>query len=289
MSELAELERHIQSIQQTRQITNAMYLTSSSKMRKALKLYEDNKAYMTGIYPVLKLLMQHPACKDLPVFHRQQERKYGYIVITSDQGLAGSYNAEVLALAEEAMRDRKPSLLYVVGNVGDQYFRQKRYNVNPEFKERFRQISKRGARYAAQTLFDEIEDRSITDFYLVYTRMESVFQHKPVVRRLLPLIAEDYEDQRPLLIPEEAELLPSPESVLSHTLNIYLMGRIYHAVVQSYAAEHSVRMRAMESATRNADEMLFLLRKKANQARQEKITQEITEIASGSMAIGGDV
>ena len=287
MSELAELERQIQSIQQTRQITNAMYLTSSSKMRKAMKLYEDNKSYMTGIYPVLKMLMENEACKNLPVFNEQTERRYGYIVITSDQGLAGSYNTEVLSLAERAMKEKKPALLYSIGNVGDEYFRQKNYEVNRDLKEQFKQITKRGARFAAQTIFDDIAENHITDFYLVYTKMESAFRHEPVIRRLLPVIVEDYEDQSPFLDPQEAENLPSISAVLSHTLDIYLMGRIYHAVVQSYAAEHSVRMRAMESATRNADDMLFLLRKKANQARQEKITQEITEIASGSISIGG--
>ena len=281
MKDAAELTRHIKSITQTRQITNAMFLTSSSKMRKALKIYAENRAFTQSLAPVIKSIIESGLYKDTPVFSQKPGTSAAYIIITSDQGLAGPYNADVLNLASGHMIGKNVSTVFPIGGIGVDYFSSRSFPVALECHRPMHEITVQNARYVSQTVLDMMDLGQFDEIYLVYTAMRSAFHQHPALVKLLPLRLKDFAGETPVIAASNLEMTPGAADVIKHAVKLYTMGTVYGAAVQSYAAEQCLRMQTMDTATRNADDMLDALRIELNRSRQEAITQEITEIVSG--------
>ncbi|MDD2970482.1 MAG: ATP synthase F1 subunit gamma, partial [Lachnospiraceae bacterium] len=213
----------------------------------------------------------------------EEERKVGYLVITADKGLAGAYNHKVIKCAEEEMKKYENNFLFVIGQVGRQYFFRKGVSVDAEFMYTAQNPSLYRAEMISDTMIYLFMQKELDDIYIIYSKMVTPMKSEVVCQRLLPLKREWVERRR--VKAQYAAFEPSPEAVMEHLVPDYLKGLIYGALVESYSSEQNARMMAMQAATESAKDMLKKLNLAYNRARQAAITQEITEIVSGAKSI----
>jgi F-type H+-transporting ATPase subunit gamma len=285
MSSIAEIRHHIKVVRDTSKITRAMYLISSAKMKKAMRMHDQNQLYFTRVRSDIRFIMDNIGESIRNPYYRQHGKKTGYVVIAGDKGLCGGYNSEVLKLARRTIQDgvHEERYIFTIGHIASEFFM--RLNMSPDvnFLHVIQDPSLHNARQITSTLCKLFRDKELDEVYIIYTVLEKMGQLKPRVLRLLPVLKEDFGDA-PILHAPTSPLMfhPSAEEVLDTMVPHYLVGLVYSALVQSYASEHSARMSAMDAATRNADEMLGRLNLEFNHARQAIITQEISEIISGN-------
>ncbi|MDQ0089846.1 F-type H+-transporting ATPase subunit gamma [Paenibacillus anaericanus] len=280
---IREIKRQIKSIQNTRQITKAMEMVASAKLRKAQEKAQASRPYVEKLREVVSSIaagsegISHPMMVSRPV------KRTAYIVITSDGGLVGGYNANVLRKVMDELNSRHSSKseygLFVIGRKGREYFNRRDLPVVSEITElsdapRFADI--KSLAYAAVQGFEEEE---YDEVYICYSKFINAITQVPTVDRLLPF---DRVDQHGVSATYEYE--PSPEGVLEVLLPKYAETLIFGALLEGKASELGAKMTAMGSATKNATTMIGELTLTYNRARQAAITQEITEIVAGANA-----
>lgn len=211
--------------------------------------------------------------------------KIGLLVITDDKGLAGSYNHNILKMAQRFLDDAENQVdLFVVGELGRQYFVSKGVHIEENFQYTVQNPTFNRARWISETILDKYRTGEISEVHVIYTRMESSMQSVAEDKMLLP-IRRPLEETVPAdVYQEDFLLLPSAKEAIDTIIPNYITGFIYGALVQAYCTAHNARMMAMESATNNADDLLRDLKIMYNRARQAEITQEITEVCSGAKA-----
>lgn len=287
MASLNDLQNRMKSVRDTRKITNAMYLISSAKMRKARRDMEASRPHFFASQAVIADILYnlpeivHPYIGD--TMETARRGKTAFIVVTGDKGLAGAYNHNILKLVEQLDRDPAQSVLYTVGEVGLHSAQQMGYPVDLEMHYPSQEPNISRARELSLRLVEKYQTGELGEIFVVYTGLYQTAT-EPICRRLLPLYREDFTQFVPSDDGKLSVYLPSAQSILDTVVPNYLTGFLFDLLVESYCAELSARMMAMQSATENADEMLQQLSLDANRARQEAITQEITEIASGARA-----
>ena len=213
----------------------------------------------------------------------ERKRKAGYIVITADKGLAGSYNHNILKIAEEELAKRDDYKLFVLGELGRHYFEQKGINIDKQFHFVVQDPSLSRARRIAEDLLKLYHENQLDELYIIYTTMVNAMQEEAQVAQLLPLKKTDFKIPVPIDIPLEGlALKPSAEEVMDHIVPNYVVGFVYGALVEAFSCEQNARMMAMEGATNSAKQMLKELDIEYNRARQAAITQEITEVIAGA-------
>lgn len=285
MSNIQEIRHHISVVKDTSKITNAMYLISSAKMKKAIRMHEQNLAYFQKVRSLIKFILENSE-EDVvnPYFERHPGGRAAYLVIAADKGLCGSYNQEILKLAEKTMRDggHKSTSLFTIGYVASEYFARIGMNPDVHYLHVIQDPNLDSARAITYELCDLFRKKMFDEVYVVYTQLEKGIL-QPVVMRLLPILDTDFAGVQ-TLHKSTGNLVyhPSPSVALEEIAPHYLVGLVYSTLVQAYAAEQRARMTAMESATDNAKEMLSDLQINLNHARQSLITQELTEIISGA-------
>ncbi len=292
MANEKEIQDRRKSIQDTMKITNAMYLISSSKLKKAKNVLGNAEPYFYGIQSAIARVLRHVPDMKHEFFNKRPEkngedRKIGVIVVTADKGLAGAYNHNVIKLAEEELKKPGHERLYVLGIVGQQYFgKKKEVDMDPDFHYSIQKPSLHQAREISELIVDSYLEGELDEVRIIYTKVINAVQMETVVQELLPLKKKEVVEQSiPLDMHREIiTMYPSPEAVLDHIIPNYLVGLIYGCLVEAYASEHNSRMMAMQSATDNAKEMLRDLEIQYNRARQAAITQEITEVIAGARA-----
>lgn len=290
MANMREIRNRIKGIQDIMKITNAMYLISSSKLKKARKTLLATEPYFVKLQETIHdILFYAPHMHEI-FFERREEipeedRKIGYLVITADKGLAGSYNHNVIKAAENEMakHSSKNTMLFVVGQVGRQYFLRKGVNVDCEFLYTAQNPTMYRAREISETILQLFQTRQLDDVYLIYTKMVTPIKSEPVCTKILPLERRKFERRKAGAL--HAKFEPSPEVVMDRLVPNYLKGLIFGCMVESFSSEQNDRMIAMEAATKSAKEMLHDLDLMYNRARQGAITQEITEVAAGAKAL----
>lgn len=292
MANAREIQSRIKSVQDTMKITNAMYMISSSKMKKAKKVLEDTEPYFYNMQAAIARILRHiPDIQHLffSVRHLvpQQERKTGIIVVTGDKGMAGAYNHNITKLTDEFM-EKTPGYhkLYVLGMVGRQYYEKKSADVDGSFRYTVQKPTMHRARLISEEIVRAFLDRELDEVHIIYTQMQNAAVMEPVDMQLLPLKKASFSPaQIPVGAPqEEIEMFPSADVVLDTMIPNYLTGVIYGCLVEAYASENNARMTAMQSSTDSAKKMLQDLSIQFNRARQAAITQEITEVISGAKA-----
>lgn len=290
MANMREIRNRIKGIQDIMKITNAMYLISSSKLKKARKSLLATEPYFVKLQETIHDILFYAPHMHQIYFERREEipaeeRKVGYLVITADKGLAGSYNHNVIKLAEEQMEKQpsKHTMLFVVGQVGRQFFMRKGVDVDCEFLYTAQNPTMYRARDISETILRMYESRQLDDVYVVYTKMVTPIKSEPVCVKVLPLERRKFERRKAGAL--HAKFEPSPEAVMKQLVPNYLKGLIYGCMVESFSSEQNDRMIAMEAATKSAKEMLHDLDLMYNRARQGAITQEITEVAAGAKAL----
>ncbi len=286
MAGAKEVKNRIEGIKDTKKITNAMYLISSTKLRRAKKSMEDIEPYFYGLQNLMLRMMRHfpeivnPYIEndDIP----EKKKIHGYLVVTADKGLAGSYNMNVLKETEESMRKQK-ARLYVVGEVGRRYFEQRHMDIEENFTYTAQNPTRDRARVITNTFLKDYEEGRINDLTVIFTAMRNSLEAETRVMKLLPLEIDIPDVVIPHdVLQEEFIMHPSPQEVIGSIIPPYVAGLVYSALVESYCSEQNSRMQAMSAANDSADEIMQELRIRYNRQRQAVITQEITEVSAGA-------
>lgn len=281
MASISDIRAHIHSVEQTRKITNAMYLVSTSRMRRAMQGIERNKNYFERAVKTMqdiraKVHIHHPYLE-----HREgpDSNKTLYVVIAGERGLSGSYNHDVLALADQGIATHNARRIFTVGSIAASHFRRLGQAVDESFLHIAEAPSINTARRLGTSIMRLYDAGEIDEMRLVYTRFVNSLHYEPVDTQLLPIELDNYHlgqaqpgAQRPVLYD------PSPKEVFDALVPQFLIGFLYGALVNSYASENCARMTSMESATRSADEMLEKLKRDYHTQRQLSITNELSEI-----------
>lgn len=285
---ITEIRHHIHAVRQTQQITRAMYLIATSKLRRAMDRNLKNATYFSQVRNVLRDILAHSKEIRHPYLEERTDNRVAFIVIAADKGLAGGYNHRVLQLAEQEISKHPPGActVFTVGQMAREHFARRGQAIDVEFLHIIQNPALFHAREIAATLMSLYDPHMLDEVYVVYTHLKSSAVQEPVAVRLLPLRPEDFQDAEE----EETSMLgmvyePSVKELFNTLAPQYVIGQLYGVLVQSFASEQCARMNAMESATRNADEMLKALEKKLQRARQASITQEISEIMAGASAL----
>lgn len=290
MANTREIQKRMKSIKDTMKITNAMYMISSSKLRGAKQKLEDTEPYFYSLQMAISRFLRHTPDTKSRYFDqrediREEEKKRGYIVITADKGLAGAYNHNVIKMAHELFEQGKNNKLFVVGELGRQYFAKEGLEVDTEFKYTVQNPSLHRARVITDRIMELYDAGELDEIYVVYTKMENAFTMNADKIKLLPLKKEDFMQRVPIdIYQEEIKVEPSMEAILEHVAPNFVTGIIYGTLVESFASEQNSRMMAMQTATDSAKAMLQELSIQYNRVRQAAITQQITEVIGGAKA-----
>ncbi len=294
MAGTKEIKNRINSVSDTKKITNAMYLISSTKLKRARKSMEDIEPFFYGLQNLIMRMMRHFPDIEHPFLRKGsdprkdgKEKVHGFLVITADKGLAGSYNHNVLKAANLAAGN-DPSKFFVVGEVGRRFFEQIHRPVEEHFKYTAQNPTRSRARQITATFLKEYRTEEIDDLSVVFTAMKNSLETETRIMKLLPLEVTLPKEGIPAdVVMQEFLMHPSPEEVVDEMVPSYISGLVYSALVESYCAEQNCRMQAMSAANDSADEIMQQLRIKYNKERQGAITQEITEVSSGASVLRG--
>lgn len=300
MPNIREIRERIESIEQILKITNAMYLISSSKLKKARKAHDATKPYFAKLQVTIEDILEHTPHTRQMYFDRridipEESRKKGYIVITADKGLCGSYNHNILRFAENEIRKNaniNNCHLFIMGQLGRVYFGRRRRNaenmsVDGEFLYTTQNPTLYRAREIAELVLEKFEKGELDEVYLIYTEMINTNQFETKTVQLLPFSRRHFgkaADGTLKKLPK-ASFLPSPEEVMSYLIPNYAKGFIYGAMVDAFCCEQQARMTAMDAASSSARDMIKELSLLYNRARQAAITQELNEIVGGASSL----
>ena len=284
------LKERIESIQDTMKITNAMYLISSSKLRKARQNYQNVLPYFTRMRDTISRVVPHLPDEPVhPFFHEREKEDpiRAYVVLTADKGMAGAYNQNLLKFLKEQCGSDPNARFYVIGQTGYRALLHKDPRLVEEFHYGATAPTLQRARDITVDAIDDFKSGKLDEIYLIYTKIQNALTSEPVMERLLPLDREHLKPApRGLGDPRgEVEMFPDAKTVFEQTAPIYMHGMIFGAMTESFCAEQSARMTAMDSATKSANDMIHELQLEYNRTRQVSITQEITEIIGGAAAV----
>lgn len=290
MANAREIQTRIKSIRDTMKITNAMYMISSAKLKKARKSLENTEPYFEMLQMTIARIVRHLPELEHRYFEAEEQqkntrKKRGFLVIAADKGLAGAYNHNVVKLTEECLKQGEDNLLFVVGELGRDYFIQHNIPVYMQFRYAVQDPNLTRARDISDCVISLYDEKKLDEIYVIYTYAENSMKVEAKVQRLLPLRKEALAAVIPAdVYVEDIRMIPSAEDVLENVVPDYVTGFIYGALVESFCSEQNSRMMAMEAATDNAEKMLKELQITFNRVRQGAITQEITEVIAGAKA-----
>jgi F-type H+-transporting ATPase subunit gamma len=292
MKTLNEIRQRIRAVEQTRKITNAMYLLATSRMRRAIAHSGYNHEYYLRVRGTVKgILARLENVRHPYLDHREAEGgRAAFIVVAGSQGMCGAYNHNVLDFAFDHIAQYPNRYLVTIGNVATRYFIKRGIAPDRDYSDVAHNPSLTDARNLVEEVFDGYDNGLMDEVFIISTRFINAATQTPRFVRLLPLEIEDYEDVY-AEVDEDEDILfePSAQEVFNTLVPQYAVGLVFGSLVQSVASEHCARMNAMQQATTNADAMLDQLRAKYNAARQFALTSEILEITSAAMAIGEDI
>jgi F-type H+-transporting ATPase subunit gamma len=290
-AQLRAVRARIRAVQSISKITRAQELIASSRIIRAQQRMRSAGPYARGLTEAVSALVSRTSTLSHPMVTRPPTiRRAAVLVLTSDSGFAGSYNASVLResarLRERLAAERVPVDLYVTGRKGIAWHRFRDIGLAGEWSGFSARPEYSDAERVTQAILDTFgPDGSTDEVYLVGTEFISMLTQRPVVRRLLPLEIEESSEEPASGPLPQYEFEPSTEIVLDALLPQYVGSRVYFAMLEAAASELAARRRAMKAATDNANDLLGRLTREANNARQAEITQEISEIVGGANAL----
>jgi len=289
-AKLRVVRRRIRSVQSTKKITRAMELIASSRIVRAQTRVEASRPYAEQLTKAMEDVASRSSSIDDPLLeHREHATKIGVLVITSDRGLAGAYNANVLKIAEQHLQEIRAGgtepVLYVVGKKGVGYFRFRGVPMQDSWQGFSEVPPYEKAEVVGRQLIKDFADETIDELYCAYTDFRSAFTLRATSKRFLPIAPEEVTGTARDTVPAEYLFEPEPAEILEHLLPQYVITKVYAALLESAASENASRRRAMKAATDNADDLIKVLTRQANRARQDEITTEILEIVGGAEAL----
>ncbi|HEY2574718.1 MAG TPA: F0F1 ATP synthase subunit gamma [Streptosporangiaceae bacterium] len=297
-AQLRAVRRRIGAVQSTAKITRAQELIASSRIIKAQQRVRAAAPYARELTRAVEAVVNgSPSLTHPLVTEPQKASRAAVVMLTSDRGFAGGYNANVLREAQSlaALLSGRgvTALPYVAGRKGIVWHRFRQRDITAEWSGFSETPAFSNASEIAARLIEDFgkpaESGGLDEIYLVHTEFISMLTQRPAVRRILPLEIEKTDEPPPENRLNIYEFEPSPEAVLDALLPWYVETRLYQALLESAAAEVAARRRAMKSATDNANDLIDLLTREANKARQAEITQEISEIVGGANALAAEI
>ena len=288
MASLRDIRRRIKSVKNTQQITKAMKMVSAAKLRRAQERALAYRDYADGVREVAMHLAALGGAEGDPLAEARETRALDLIVVTSDKGLCGSFNANVLNAAGRFLRERAgtPAGVVVVGKKSRDFARRRGWTIVEEYLDTFRGVNRPLAASIAGQATSRFLAGESDEVWLLYNEFVSVITQKVVLRRLLPLEGAGAEEAGGES-PSDALFEPGRAEIARQLFPELVTSQIYRALLESSASEHGARMAAMDAATRNAGEMIAKLTLTYNRARQAVITKELIEVVSGADALAG--
>ena len=278
---MKDIKRRIKSVESTMQITKAMELVASSKLRKAKEKVENSRPYFNTLYDTMRKISRSTKGLKSQFTVDRDTGKKGYIVVAGDRGLAGGYNSNVLKTAVSHMDNQKYPVI-AVGKKSMDFFNKRGYPLHDKFSSGAESIDVAEIHQISEEAIALYKSGEIDELYIVFTKFVSTLTQEPQIIKLLPL---KFDDEGAAAKSSLTVYEPSPEGVFDYLVPKYIDGIIFGAIVESFASEQGARRTAMESATDNAEDMIGSLQLKYNRARQATITQEISEIVAGAEAL----
>ncbi len=292
MASMRDIKRRTQSIRSTGQITKAMKLVSTVKLQKARGLAEEAKPYFNHLYQTIVGIFDRatPEVREHYTKKTSETAKKAVIVITSNRGLAGGYNSNVVKQVLGSGIPREDALIYAVGRKGRDALRLRGYEIAKDYSETMNNPLYSDASDISNDVMDAFENGTVGEIYIAFTVFRNTVSQIPTMLKLLP--ADIGIDDGTGSSEGTAEALmnfePEPEEALRMIIPKYVSGEVFGAIMESYASENGARMQAMDNATNNANDMIGKLELAYNRARQSSITQELTEIIAGANALDSD-
>ena len=281
MENINEIRRHIKAVKQTKSLTRAMEVVSSTRMSQIMKHIEYNHRYYDRVQETMKdILMSASGIHNSYIDHRHISH-CTYIIMTPDKGMDGAHNSNLLKFAEETIRNRKEKdfSLIIMGETGYQYYQKIGEKVEAHLAGIVQDPTEKWARMIASEIMDKYDSGATDAFRVIYTSFYGKTREQPVVQRILPIRITDFGEIPYSKAISDFEYFPSPQQVFDDLVPQYVTEIVFAFMVQSYASEQFDRMTAMQSANKNADEMLDKYSREYNLVRQSGITNEIAETA----------
>ena len=283
MASMRDIKRRRSSIQGTQQITKAMKLVSTVKLQRARANAEKSHYYFDSMFRTVNSILSRVGHIEHRYLNPGDSPRKAVVVITSNRGLAGGYNSNVVKLITRNEEFKKEDLdIYAVGNKGREAFARGGYSIKEDLPEVIEAPTYSDASSLAARLLESYEAGEVGEIYLAYTFFKNTVSHEPKLIKLLPVEVEvEEEDESQAIMNFEPEDIEALDMIIPK----YISSLIYGGLMEAVASENGARMQAMDNATGNAEEMIDKLSLQYNRARQGSITQELTEIIAGSEAI----
>ena len=284
MASMRDIKRRKGSIQSTQQITKAMKLVSTVKLQKARNRAEQSNPYFNHMYQTVTSMLARSGSLNHPYLKAGDSNKKAIITISSNRGLAGGYNSNIVKLVTSSGIAVEDAQIYMIGRKAKEQLVRRGYEIKADYSDVIEGPTYEDALTICKEVLEAFSKGEIGEIYLAYTHFKNTVSHEPTLMKLLPVELDEADLQEAdnnLLMNYE----PNEEEALDLIIPKYLTSLFYGALVEAVASENGARMQAMDSATSNADEMISDLTLKYNRARQGSITQELTEIIAGAEAI----
>ena len=283
MPSLLDIRRRIRSVKNTQQLTRAMKTVSAAKLRRAQERVVSSRPYANQLRHVLRGLAGRIENIQHPLLEVRPEKRILLLIVTADRGLCGGFNSNLTKAGQNFLRQHQDAdvQLFTAGRKGRDFFRRRNANIVGEYTNFFSKLDVAHAKDIAQQLIEKYSNSETDAVYIAYNEFKSVIQQRIVVEKLLPLGGSELKEATSGV---DYIFEQPPQEILNRLLPRYVEIEVYRALLESAAAEHGARMAAMDTASRNAGEMIESLTLNMNRIRQAAITREIIEVVSGAGA-----
>lgn len=284
MASMRDIKRRRNSVASTQQITKAMKLVATVKLQKTKARAESSKPYFDKMYDTVTSMLAKSGTIEHPYLKPQDSSKKAVILITSNRGLAGGYNSNVIKTVTSSDLKAEDLVLYTIGNKGRDYFHRRNYHIEKEYNDVIEHPIFSDAKDICDEVLAKYAAGEVGEIYVAYTYFKNTVVHEPQLLKLLPVEVSEADVE----VAKANALMnyePEEEEALDIIIPKYITSILYGALVEAVASENGARMQAMDAATSNAEELIEKLTLQYNHARQGSITQELTEIVAGTNAV----
>ncbi len=282
MASMRDIKRRKAGVQSTQQITKAMKLVSTVKLQRAKTRALQSKTYFSCMYDTVVSLLARAGNLDVPYTQKQECTRKAIIVLTSNRGLAGGYNSNVVKLITQGGFNKEDVDIYAIGRKGRETLERRGFTIKADYSELADEFEYADAIKVCNQILKAYDEKEVGEIYLAYTNFKNTVSQTPMLLKLLPVLPEEHEIENDGLL---MNFEPQDEEALKMIIPKYMTSLLHGALIESLASENGARMQAMDNATNNAQEMIDSLTLLYNRARQGSITQELTEIIAGAEAI----
>jgi len=285
MPSLLDIRRRIRSVKNTQQLTKAMKTVSAAKLRRAQERVMSARPYADQLRRVLANLAVHVDNISHPLLENRPEERILVISVTADRGLCGAFNSNLVRATQNFLREHaaQSTTLFPVGRKGRDFFKRREVPITGDYVNFFNKLDYGHGKDIAKTISELYAEAKVDAVYIIYNEFKSAIQQRVAIEKLLPLGTADLETSSASRL--EYIFEQPPQQIFDRLLPRYVEIQIYRALLESAAAEHGARMAAMDTASRNAGEMIESLTLNMNRVRQAAITREIIEVVSGAGAL----